>query len=216
MHRAIEEHLAQGDEPDEAFDAAMLEETALGLPEEPSDEFEDGGAEEDWTEDADADEPWKESLPEAICEEEDGAEFDERPRHPLQEKTFDLMMQLHRLFKDETKPTCSHQDVLLHGAGEISGGLAQALGVRPRFASDETENLPFAEADGLFMSGLSVVQLKRALRGAAFALGALFPLKASGALDQAAFRELQATIDQLQTGIYAELTRLRQRRAGDT
>jgi hypothetical protein len=60
-----------------------------------------------------------------------------------------------------------------------------------------------------------VVQLKRALRGAAFALGALFPLKASGALDQAAFQELHAAIDRLQTGINAELIRLRQRRAGE-
>jgi len=55
--------------------------------------------------------------------------------------------------------------------------------------------------------GLATVQLKRALRGAAFALGALFPLRADGTLDQAAFDELRATIEDLQTAIFAELIR---------
>ncbi len=210
MHRAVEDHLAQGDDLDDAFDAAMHEETSLGLPQEPQGEFQD-----DWSEDDDADEPWTESLPEAVCREDDDAETADRPPHPLQEQAFDLMLRLHGLLKDGTNAAGSHQDVLLHAAGEIVGGLAQALGGRPQFSPHETEPLSREASDWQPMSGLSVVQLKRALRGAAFALGALLPLKASGALDQAAFQELHAALHRLQNGIYAELSRLRQRREGE-
>ena len=156
------------------------------------------------------DEPWKESLPEGICgdedEDEDG-DFDNRPRHPLQQRAFALMLRLHGLLGSgkEGKPGSegtvagSHESVLLHGAGEIMGGLAQA------FSSDDFEPLV----------GLSVVQLKRALRGAAFAMGALHPLRTSGTLDKAAFDEIHDTIEALQTDIYAELARLRQRGKDD-
>jgi hypothetical protein len=223
MHRAIEEHLAQGDDLDEAMDAAMHEETALGLPQDPSDEpddewTEDDEAEEPWMEEDDdeADEPWKESPTEAACRGDDEFGIPDRPCHPLQQRAFDLMLRLHGLFKDGTESAGSHQEVLLYGAGEIVGGLVQALGREPPFSSDETESLPFAAPEWGPMSGLSIVQLKRAMRGAAFALGALFPLKAGGALDEAAFQELHAAIDHLQTGIYTELARLRQRRAGES
>ena len=57
-----------------------------------------------------------------------------------------------------------------------------------------------------------MVQLKRALRGAAFALGALFPLRTDGTLDESTFKELHDTIQGLQTDIFAELSRLRQQR----
>jgi len=126
------------------------------------------------------------------------------------------MLRLHKLFQDGPKSAGSHRDVLLHGAGEMLGGLAQALGGQPRLSSEQTEPLPFATSDWQPMTGLSVAQLKCALRGVAFALGALFPLKASGAVDQATFQELRSAINQLQTGIYAELTQLRQRRAGES
>ena len=46
VHRAIEEHLAKGEDIEEAFDAAMLEETAAGLPEEPP-----GESSDNWRED---------------------------------------------------------------------------------------------------------------------------------------------------------------------
>jgi hypothetical protein len=206
LQRAIEEHLVQGYDFDDAFDAA-LEETTAWLPEESP-----GESSDDWREDLEdfedeADEPWKESLPKGICgdkvEDEDG-DFDDRPRHPLQQRAFDLMLRLHEVLGSgkEGKPGSegatagSHASVLLHGAGEIMGGLAQALeGV----------------ADFEPPLGLSVVQLKRALRGAAFALGGLYPLRASGTLDKASFDDLHETVESLQTDIYAELVRLRQR-----
>lgn len=61
-------------------------------------------------------------------------------------------------------------------------------------------------------SGLALVQLKRALRGAAFAFGMLFPLRADGSLAPAEFKDLAATIQSLQTDIYAELARVREAR----
>ena len=197
VNRSIEEHLAQGDDIDEAFDAAMQEETALGLPEEPSAERSD-----DWTEDFEEDEedePWRESLPEVIGEADEEGELADRQRHPLQRRAFDLMLRLRELLGTGAEAAGSHLDVLLGGAGDMMGGLAQALG------SDDFRPL----------SGLSMVQLKRALRGAAFALGALFPLRTDGTLDEPAFNELRQTIQTLQTEIFAELCRIRQRHAGE-
>ena len=83
---------------------------------------------------------------------------------------------------------------LLGATGEMLGGLAQALG-SPDFEPP---------------SGLSLVQLKRALRGAAFAFGMLFPLRADGFLSPAEFDELSVTLKSLQDDIYTELARLRE------
>ena len=127
VHRAIEEHLARGEDIDEAFDAAMHEETALGLPEESPEERPD-----DVTEDfeAEEDEPWKESLPEAACEPDEDGDITDRPNHPLQRRGFDLMLRLHKLLGSGREATASRVDTLLHGAGEMMGGLAQACSVR--------------------------------------------------------------------------------------
>ena len=216
VHRAIEEHLARGDDIEDAFDAAILEETALGLPDEspalePSDH---------WTEalEAEDDEPWRESPPSPPGDNDGHEDFAERRHHPLQQRALDLMLRLHKLLGSETEAAGSHPDILLQGAGDMLGGLAQALGEPFQFSSDgaPTEGwsgtVPFSVSDFQPLPGLSVVQLKRALRGAAFALGALFPLRANGALDQAAFDELHHTIQDLQTDVFAELSRLRQRR----
>ena len=85
---------------------------------------------------------------------------------------------------------------LLGATGEMLGGLAQALG----------------SPDWEPPSGLALVQLKRALRGAAFAFGMLFPLRADGFPAPAAFDELSAALKSLQDEIYAELARLREAR----
>ena len=86
--RAIENHLAKGETMEEAFDASMREETALGLPADEADENEDSGDGEDW----------RDSLPEEPAEDEAAedwrgqaddaaAPFDirARERHPLLE-----------------------------------------------------------------------------------------------------------------------------------
>ena len=108
------------------------------------------------------------------------------------------MLRLGGQFKCGAEAANSYRNVLLHGAGEIMGGLAQALGQLPPSlpnlglsGSSSDENGPSPYADLPPFSGLAVVQLKRALRGAAFALGALYPLRMSEALDQAAYDELR-------------------------
>lgn len=190
IQRAIEEHLARGEDYKDAFDAAMLEETSLGLPDEPNDE--------DWPDDAaeeleaEADEPWRESSDEPSCE--DAEDLIDHKHHPLQQRAMDLMLRLNTLVGSGPDTVGGHRDVLMHGVAEIMGGLAQALG----------------SSDWRPLRGLSVVQLKRAMRGAAFAQGALFPLRTDETLDKATFEELHETLDSLQTDIFAELNRLRQ------
>jgi hypothetical protein len=248
MHRTIEERMARGEDVDEAFDAAMLEHTSLGLPDElpsePSDEWQqEVDSEDDEFCEAEEEEPWKESLASSLAEDSEDDDLDEPDRHPLMQRAMDLMFRLHRLLDKGTasadredqgasaprtppsplsNPTADQQNLLLHGAGEIMGGLAQALSSRFRsgedlsqFSSDEDEPLPFADSGWDPFIGLSVVQLKRALRGAAFARGALINLRAAGSLDQSAFDELHDTIESLETDMYGELSRLRQRRTGE-
>jgi hypothetical protein len=196
VQRAIERHLSQGEELDAAFDAAMNEETAAGLPADESDEDEDH-------------EDWRDSLPEelpadafaegSVGDDESsdaafGGGFERLDRHPLQQRASDLLMRLHKLLPPETRSPDS-TGVLMHGALDISGGLAQALS--------------FPEGDE-FSAGLCVVQLKRSLRGAAFAQGALFPLRADGLIDEETFKELYATLNGLQSDIYDELRRRRE------
>ncbi len=217
IERAIEERVAQGADVEEAFEAAMREETAFGLPDEsPESEASDDGEEDI---DAEADEPWRESLGLVACESGEGERPSGGRRHPLQQRVTTLLLRLHKLFgddiKEETKSAGGHLDVLFHGACETGGGLAQALGDLPPASCDESDRIPFPSSDDEAAFGLAVVQLKRALRGIAFALGALFSLRAAKAFDDATFDELHATFEQLQSDVYAELARCRQRHAGE-
>ena len=61
--------------------------------------------------------------------------------------------------------------------------------------------------------GLRIVQLKRALRGAAFARGALFPLRSTMSEEQ--FDELFRTLEQMETDIVSELGKVRCEHRGD-
>ena len=87
---------------------------------------------------------------------------------------------------------------LYQGAGDAMGGLAQALSDRDHDAEDY---------------GLRIVQLKRALRGAAFARGALFPLRSTMSAEQ--FDELFRTLEQMETDIVSELGKVRSEHRGD-
>ena len=57
------------------------------------------------------------------------------------------------------------------------------------------------------------MQLKRALRGAAFARGALFPLRSTMSKEQ--FDELFRTLEQMETDIVSELGKVRGKRRRD-
>lgn len=204
VQRAIERHLSQGETVHEAHEAAMREETAAGLPADESDADEDredwrdslseenvgdASAEDEFVEDG---ESWKDGS--FGDESSTGGGFDAAERHPLLQRASDLLMRLHDVLPRETKSGGS-VGVLMNGACDICGGLAQAL---------------CFEDDDEFAAGLCVVQFKRALRGAAFAAGALFPLRADGVIDEGIFNELHATLKGLQSDIYDELRRRRQ------
>jgi hypothetical protein len=167
----------------------MRDEGMIDLPGEP----EDSEGEFDWEDPSDLeDEPaWLESLPELVRDDDDLGE--PRERHPLQDQAQDLMVRLHKLFEGVSGPQGGQVDMILGGAGEMMGGLAQAMSGR-RFESGR---------------GLALVQLKRALRGAAFARGALFPLRCEGLIHDDVFNELQSTINGMESEILAELSRLR-------
>jgi hypothetical protein len=197
LHRAIEERRARGDETGDALLAAMRDEGLIDLPGEPS--FSEAVHELLEAEEDEHDEPWRESLPDAIRDADEDATNDwlgDDEHHPLLERVMDLNKRLYDLATAAEERQNENLRTLLGATGEMLGGLAQALG----------------SPDWEPPSGLALVQLKRALRGAAFAFGMLFPLRADGFLSPAEFDELTTTLKSLQTDIYAELARLREAR----
>ena len=194
VQRAIEKHLSQGESIDEAFDAPMRGDgpgLAADESEEDDAEGEDGAKAYEETEDDSIDEDWSSDADGETDDEADPFDITARERHPLLERASDLLMRLHELFKNEPH-TRSGIGTLTQGTLEISGGLAQALSF---------------EDDDDFARGLAVVQLNGALRGAAFAIGALFPLRHDGLIGQGPFKELHATLEGLQSEIYRRVPR---------
>src|SRR5262249_39138735 len=123
-----------------------------------------------------ADEPWHdeqepfagaegaEDVPEETGpgdKESDPFEAEDDERHPLLQGAMDLYRHLHEVFRGADSRFEPSLRTLFQGAGDAMGGLSQALSRR---AGDEDDPDDY---------GLRVTQLKRALRGAAFARGAL-------------------------------------------
>jgi hypothetical protein len=114
----------------------------------------------------------------------------------------DLLHRLHTVFRGAEARFTPSLHTLFQGAGDVMGGLAQALSRR-------------GEEDDPDDYGLRVTQLKRALRGAAFARGALFPLRPAMSTEQ--FDELYGTLKRLEEDVFHELGRLRsERQANDS
>jgi hypothetical protein len=200
LARRIEERRARGDDGAGVLEDAMREEGIIDLPgqETPLDIAHETFAGEE-EEDGPA---WRESLEDLDEEPDDESAdtwLDDRQRHPLLERVTELNKRLYDLAVAAEGSADHNFHSLLGAAGEMLGGLAQALG------SPDFEPL----------SGLSVVQLKRAIRGAAFAFGILFPLRDEGALTPDEFDELADTLQSLQTDIYAELVRVREARESE-
>ncbi len=196
LHRAIEKRLERGEETGAAFEGALRDEGIIDLPplaDEDSHE-QAAGFQEELDESLDGeDAPWQESLSESFLEDEDEyMDNEDEERHPLQEQALKLMLRLHEVSKHVTVRN-SYLETLHGGAGEMMGGLAQALG-------------PHLDIIG---AGLSLVQLKRALRGAAFARGALIPLHQNKIFDETIFKELDGTMEQMEADIFHELDRVR-------
>jgi hypothetical protein len=192
INRSIEERRSAGQDHDEAFEDALRDELALDLPGDDEDDdetgeldteldFVDAGAEEDG------------------APPEDVLATRERARHPLLETATDLTVRMHKTFRGTEPRFTTALQTLFDGAGDAVGGLAQAL-------SDYGDN---DDVDAILARrGLQIAQLKRALRGAAFAHGALFHLRP--AADEATVRELIHAYDDLQRGILDELGRVRE------
>jgi hypothetical protein len=197
LHRAMEEELRTGTDHTAAFENAMRNEGIIDWTDELDAENFVGEAKSFEAEPAD--ESWRESLPPNSVSDEDPLENFERESHPLQQLASDLHVRIFKLFEDTTESRSGHIGTLTHGVGEIGGGLAQALMDRD------------TALDSL-ARGLALVQLKRALRGAAFAKGALYALRAEALLSQDNFNDLLGTLQQLEDGIVGELIRIREPR----
>jgi len=191
LQRAIEERRSQGEDDDQAFEKA-LDDLALEVPGED-----------------DGDESWSDDEPESFAEPfdagvspdeviaEDKSECDDpfsaaEERHPILKHATDLLHSLHTVFKDTEPQFASALQTLFQGASDAVGGLAQALG---------------DEDDDFDSYGLRVTQFKRALRGLAFAQGALFLLKEATPADK--WEERFQSVKQLREDVFAELSRLR-------
>jgi hypothetical protein len=193
LQRAVEEQLQQGVEYREAFENALRDEGIIDLPGEDDEKL----AKDRWVESetGESHEAWRESLDSPYEIEGDPFDNEERDDPPLLKLATNFYLRLIELFKGNLESPSSHLDTLMRGAGDICGGLAQAL------AKD-------FEAEGLWR-GIALVQLKRSLRGAAFANGALFPLRAERVLDDDSFEELRTLLKQLEDSIFQELQRVR-------
>jgi hypothetical protein len=132
---------------------------------------------------------------EPVFEEQDGFAPERDERHPLLERATDLVAHLYRVFGDAEPRFEASLRTLFQGSGDVVGGLAQAL------SSHGGDEYDFDDY------GLRVIQFKRALRGAAFARGALFLLRPT--LTGETFHELYGALTQLEKDVFHELGRVR-------
>lgn len=151
IERTVQERLLAGDDIEAALDAADLAQQPSDVP--PGAEGEPPEFIDPSDADFDEQEEWH----------DDSTGFDShRPeRDPLLERASQLYIALMQLVESSTLPQVG--DLLRH-AGELCGGLGQALPLPPPYEFDPDER------------GLTATQLKRALRGAAFLRGSLINL----------------------------------------
>jgi hypothetical protein len=240
LQRYLQERLARGEAYDAAFEGALKDAGLTNpddlLSDDDDEVVEPFAADFDWSEDDDADfesDDEDDHDDDFGGEDEDadeerrgdaegasgssvendkstGAEadidFPDRERHPLLERASQFWMRLHNLFQekapaDEFSPKTPKTRVseatlrtLFDGAGDLCGGLAQAL--------THPEDFP--------SRGLCIVQLKRALRGLAFARGGLCNVSVAGAVPTEVVKAMQATLDELETEVFQELARARE------
>jgi len=198
IQRAIHERRNRGLDDATAFQDALRD----VVPDHPDDEterFDEARRDDEHP-------PFDESLADGAAGEGTGFweadgdpfEAEEEERHPLLQRAMDLVVRLDSLFRDEGPRSAPALGTLYQGAGEAMGGLAQALSYRNHDAEDY---------------GPRVVQLKRALRGAAFARGSLFLLRSAMSAEQ--FDELFRTLQQMETDIVSELGEVRSEHRGD-
>ncbi len=211
LHRAIEERMQRGEDHSTAFENAMRD-IGLSIP---------GDAEWPIGEDAEDsndlldDEPfevevedWQQEPNESATDFEEELAEDERRDHPLLRRGTDLW---HRFTIQFEETDASHEQTLrtmFRGLGDLVGGLAQATS--RLFEDDDVEEFSPLER---IQFGLTVTQLKRSLRGIAFARGALCNLRA--AVDPAIAAQFHDELEKLNGDIIEELHRVRERFQGE-
>ncbi|WP_442485029.1 hypothetical protein [Aeoliella sp. SH292] len=158
FQRTIEERLLAGDDVRSAFEAAEAKE----MPDIHESLRQDTGELVSSFEDEDGDDEAF-GTSNSWAADEQGEDFSpvRRERDPLLERATQLYMTLANLTDERDNDAMAE---LLRHAGELCGGLAQALPLPPSYDFDLEER------------GHAAVQLKRALRGAAFLRGALIHL----------------------------------------
>jgi hypothetical protein len=208
MHRALEERLQQGEPHEEALENAMRD-VGIPVPSDPRID-EDDEDDEDWFDsdaELDVDEEWEstgEEWKESPDEDDKSRSPFDRERHPLLERAMDLLHRLHDEFKDQPSEQEASLETLFQGAGDLMGGLSQATA---RYSDDEEEALD------VHLLGLHVVQLKRALRGAAFARGALFQFR--DIVPKPTLDELHETLKNMESDVFQLLGDKRAAMRGD-
>jgi hypothetical protein len=195
LQRAHEERRSAGQDDDAAFEGA-LEDLGLEVPREDEEDDEPWRGEDDGEQ---LDEPWRSDEAETLSASDgDSASalaWEKEERHPLLQRASELGKGLHTVFQGAESRFEASLSTLFQGMGDAMGGLAQAL-------SDRDD-----EPDDPDAYGLRVTQLKRALRGAAFARGALFLLRPATTAET--FHELHGALGQFERDIMQALSRLR-------
>jgi hypothetical protein len=206
MQRVIEERLAGGADTSEALDAAIEE----VVPSINWDVEDDDGEAAAWIAEmneacrAAADEPWQKSLPDAVRGDADEEHpFERTQRHPLQQRATRLLMDFFDLEKHSGDQS-PNLDTLIRNAMEVTGGLAQVLPLPPPYEMDDGEK------------GLALVQLKRALRGAAFVRGTLFLLRAENLVNDEESRRFIGETDEISKQITDLLRTIRESLADES
>jgi hypothetical protein len=179
FQRTIEERLLAGDDARSAFEAAEAKE----MPDAHESLRQDTGELVSSFEEEDGDEEAL-GMSNSWAAVEQGEDFSpvRRERDPLLERATQLYMTLANL--TDERDTDSIAELLRH-AGELCGGLAQALPLPPTYDFDLEER------------GHVDVQLKRALRGAAFLRGALIHL-AYGSTSREPFDSIRTEVEAVQ------------------
>jgi hypothetical protein len=208
LMRALDEKSLHGELKDGDFEEAMRSEGIVdvpGLEDEEEDAGNPDGGATAWAaslpaagDDDEENAPWRESLEDGT---DGGADGDEPPlRHPLLQRASDLLLKVMKHPERTEAGWGSPLDPLIKGLMEMSGGLAQVLGV---------PGDPGEEDDGPF--GHSLVQLKRARRGIAHARGAIAPAHDAGLIDAPLVRHIAAELDALEREILDRTSMLRDR-----
>jgi len=207
--RSMDERMLFEDDPGKAFKSAMRDE-GLGVGGN-LDELEDDSEIVDLEPDED-DEAGEDEAEKEFGTDGDDSDNDEENsnQHPLLQSAEDVAQYLMRLPEPANAGADTFIGQVLHGSFEATGGLVQALSALGS-ENGETPEEDDEDDDPAMSLGLALVQLKRARRGAAFALAALPAARADGHLDDSGSAMVTDKLRQLVQGIETEIGKARSR-----